>query len=200
LGTRHLCRIESAKDSIVSTRSRPRSRAAAQAKHQGAFQMTKRSKGTGMDASSKGLTRRKLLLAAGGRPRDRELESSESRASGRAAERAGGRRRRPDRGVAWRPGRRRGRIPENLHQKTGVQTVQQRLLPGAAVPKLEAEFRTGNRRCRHLYDVGRRDHGNAAAAKPAGPLCAEGHRRLRQELSQRRAGLVDYVLHQCRPR
>ncbi|MGE0524221.1 MAG: ABC transporter substrate-binding protein, partial [Variibacter sp.] len=29
-------------------------------------------------------------------------------------------------------------------EKTGVQTVQQRLLPGAAVPKLEAEFRTGN--------------------------------------------------------
>src|SRR5215217_7010028 len=28
-------------------------------------------------------------------------------------------------------------------QKTGVQTVQQRLLPGAALPKLEAEFRTG---------------------------------------------------------
>jgi spermidine/putrescine-binding protein len=27
--------------------------------------------------------------------------------------------------------------------KTGIQTVQQRLLPGAAVPKLEAELRTG---------------------------------------------------------
>jgi iron(III) transport system substrate-binding protein len=32
-------------------------------------------------------------------------------------------------------------------QKTGVETTQQRLLPGAALPKLEVEFRTGQSSC-----------------------------------------------------
>jgi iron(III) transport system substrate-binding protein len=105
--------------------------------------MTKRSKGTGMDASSKGLTRRKLLLAAGAglataSLSHRSLAQAVERPSAQAAAAEG-----PI--VVWH-GDQEGDVVEFLKiftQKTGVQTVQQRLLPGAAVPKLEAEFRTG---------------------------------------------------------
>lgn len=107
--------------------------------------MTKRSDGTPNFASRGILSRRKLLLTAGaglaaaGLPRSRALAQASERPDPKAAAAEGPL-------VVWH-GDQEGDVVEFLKiftQKTGVQTVQQRLLPGAAVPKLEAEFRTGS--------------------------------------------------------
>lgn len=105
--------------------------------------MTKRSDGRTISASPI-LSRRKLLLTAGaglaaaGLPRSSALAQASAKPDPKAAAAEG-----PV--VVWH-GDQEGDVVEFLKiftQKTGVQTVQQRLLPGAAVPKLEAEFRTG---------------------------------------------------------
>jgi iron(III) transport system substrate-binding protein len=91
------------------------------------------------------LSRRKLLLAAGAGlaasslPRSRALAEASAAPDPKAAAAEG-----PV--VVWH-GDQEADVVKFLQiftEKTGVQTVQQRLLPGAAVPKLEAEFRTGN--------------------------------------------------------
>jgi iron(III) transport system substrate-binding protein len=91
------------------------------------------------------LSRRKLLLAAGAGlaasslPRSRALAEASAAPDPKAAAAEG-----PI--VVWH-GDQEADVVKFLQiftDKTGVQTVQQRLLPGAAVPKLEAEFRTGN--------------------------------------------------------
>jgi iron(III) transport system substrate-binding protein len=91
------------------------------------------------------LSRRKLLLAAGAGlaasslPRSRALAEASAAPDPKAAAAEG-----PV--VVWH-GDQEADVVKFLQiftDKTGVQTVQQRLLPGAAVPKLEAEFRTGN--------------------------------------------------------
>jgi iron(III) transport system substrate-binding protein len=91
------------------------------------------------------LSRRKLLLAAGAGlaasslPRSRALAEASAAPDPKAAAAEG-----PV--VVWH-GDQEADVVKFLQiftEKTGVETVQQRLLPGAAVPKLEAEFRTGN--------------------------------------------------------
>ncbi|MCC7348501.1 MAG: extracellular solute-binding protein [Variibacter sp.] len=109
--------------------------------------MGKRSDGTGSSASTGTLTRRKLLLATGTglaaaavstAPRSRALAQAAERPSVQAAAAEG-----PV--VVWH-GDQEADVVEFLKkftEKTGLQAVQQRLLPGAAIPRLEAEFRSG---------------------------------------------------------
>jgi iron(III) transport system substrate-binding protein len=92
------------------------------------------------------MTRRKLLMASGAglaaaglgmAPHSRALAEASARPDAKAAAAEG-----PV--VVWH-GDQEADVVEFLKkftEKTGVQTVQQRLLPGAAVPRLEAEFRT----------------------------------------------------------
>jgi iron(III) transport system substrate-binding protein len=102
---------------------------------------------TTLSAPTGTMTRRKLLLATGAgitaaglgmAPRSQALAQASERPDAKAAAAEG-----PV--VVWH-GDQEGDVVEFLKkftEKTGVQTVQQRLLPGAAVPRLEAEFRTG---------------------------------------------------------
>jgi iron(III) transport system substrate-binding protein len=95
--------------------------------------------------NEKMLSRRKLLLAAGASiaasslPRSRALAQATAAPDPKAAAAEGPL-------VVWH-GDQEADVVKFLQiftDKTGVKTVQQRLLPGAAVPKLEAEFRTGS--------------------------------------------------------
>ena len=98
---------------------------------------------TGSNTSST-LSRRKLLLATGAgiaaaglATAPRALAQAGEKPSAQAAAAEG-----PV--VVWH-GDQEGDVVEFLKkftEKTGVQAVQQRLLPGAAIPRLEAEFRT----------------------------------------------------------
>ena len=109
--------------------------------------MTERTDGTANSATTGALSRRKLLLTAGAglaaaglaaAPRSRALAQASEKPDPKAAAAEG-----PV--VVWH-GDQEGDVVKFLQiftEKTGVKTVQQRLLPGAAVPKLEAEFRTG---------------------------------------------------------
>ncbi len=106
--------------------------------------MNKRTETEGISLGSR-LSRRKLLLAAGAGvaaaslPRSRALAEATAAPDPKAAEAEG-----PV--VVWH-GDQEADVVKFLQiftEKTGVKTVQQRLLPGAAVPKLEAEFRSGN--------------------------------------------------------
>ncbi|MGE0749027.1 MAG: ABC transporter substrate-binding protein [Variibacter sp.] len=106
--------------------------------------MTKRSESKN-SLSTNGLSRRKLLftigagLAAANLPRSRALAEATQAPDPKAAAAEGPL-------VVWH-GDQEADVVKFLQiftEKTGVQTVQQRLLPGAAVPKFEAEFRTGS--------------------------------------------------------
>lgn len=91
------------------------------------------------------MSRRKLLvtaglgLAAASLPRSRALAQATAAPDAKAAANEGAL-------VVWH-GDQEPDVVKFLQiftDKTGIQTVQQRLLPGAALPKLEAEFRTGS--------------------------------------------------------
>jgi iron(III) transport system substrate-binding protein len=104
------------------------------------------------DATSRlsawGLNRRKLLAATGAgiaaaglgfAPRSAALAQASEKPDPKAAASEG-----PV--VVWHGDQEADVVAycKRFTEKTGVQTVQQRLLPGAAIPRLEAEFRTGN--------------------------------------------------------
>src|SRR4051812_44019499 len=106
--------------------------------------MAKRTEGDTVHHGTAMLSRRKLLLAGAGvaargvAPRSAAQAQASERPDPKAAAAEG-----PI--VVWHGDQEADVVKflQTFTEKTGVKTVQQRLLPGAAVPKLEAEFRTG---------------------------------------------------------